>query len=34
MILVENDIEVWSRDPHFPIMQKILPRLRLFTEPP
>lgn len=31
---IENDIEVWARDPHFPIMQKVLPRLKLFQEPP
>jgi predicted nucleic acid-binding protein len=31
---IENDIEVWSRDPHFPAMQKVLPRLKLFQEPP
>jgi predicted nucleic acid-binding protein len=28
------DIEVWSRDPHFPSMQRILPALKLFQEPP
>jgi predicted nucleic acid-binding protein len=31
---IENDIEVWARDPHFPTMQKILGRLKLFQEPP
>jgi predicted nucleic acid-binding protein len=31
---IENDIEVWARDPHFPTMQKHLPRLKLFQEPP
>ena len=31
---IVNDIEVWARDPHFPIMQKILVRLKLFQEPP
>jgi predicted nucleic acid-binding protein len=31
---IENDIEVWARDPHFPAMQNTLPRLRLFQEPP
>jgi len=31
---IENDIEVWARDPHFPTMQKLLPRLKLFQEPP
>lgn len=28
------DIEVWSRDRHFPSMQRILPALKLFQEPP
>jgi len=31
---IENDVEVWARDPHFPMMQTILPRLKLFQEPP
>jgi predicted nucleic acid-binding protein len=31
---IENDIEVWARDPHFLAMQKVLPRLKLFQEPP
>lgn len=31
---IENDIEVWARDAHFPRMQQILPRLKLFQEPP
>jgi predicted nucleic acid-binding protein len=31
---IENDIEVWARDPHFPMMQKHLPALKLFQEPP
>lgn len=31
---IENDFEVWSRDPHFPLMQTVLPRLKLFQEPP
>jgi predicted nucleic acid-binding protein len=31
---IENDIEVWARDPHFPTMQKILARLKLFHEAP
>lgn len=33
-VVIENGIEVWSRDPHFPAMQKILPQLRLFPKPP
>lgn len=31
---IENDLEVWSRDPHFSMMQGALPRLKLFQEPP
>ncbi len=31
---IENDIEVWARDPYFPTMQKTLPGLKLFQEPP
>jgi len=31
---IENDFEVWARDPHFAAMQKHLPGLRLFQEPP
>src|SRR5262249_12877988 len=31
---IENDLEVWARDPHFPTMQKVLPRLKLFQELP
>ena len=31
---IENDIEIWARDPHFAQMQKTLPALKLFQEPP
>jgi predicted nucleic acid-binding protein len=31
---IANDIEVWARDPHFPMMQKALPALKLFQELP
>jgi predicted nucleic acid-binding protein len=31
---IEHDLEVWARDPHFPMMQKVLPTLKLFQEPP
>jgi predicted nucleic acid-binding protein len=31
---IEHDIEVWARDAHFSAMQKILPQLKLFPEPP
>ncbi|HUY31997.1 MAG TPA: PIN domain-containing protein [Pirellulales bacterium] len=32
-LAIENDIEVWARDPHFAMMQKALPQLKLFREP-
>jgi len=31
---INLDIEVWSRDPHFPSIQRILASLKLFQEPP
>jgi predicted nucleic acid-binding protein len=31
---IENNIEVWTRDPHFRKMQQVLSRLRLFHELP
>ena len=31
---IENNIEVWARDPHYPMIQRALPRLKLFQEPP
>jgi predicted nucleic acid-binding protein len=31
---MDLNIEVWSRDPHFPTMQKVLTALKLFQEPP
>ncbi len=31
---IEYGVEVWARDPHFAAMQKILPGLTLFQEPP
>jgi predicted nucleic acid-binding protein len=31
---IENDLEVWARDAHFPTMQMVLPALRLYQEPP
>jgi len=33
-VAIENDVEVWARDAHFPMMQIGLSRLRLFQEPP
>ena len=32
-IAIANDIEVWSNDRHFPMMQTVLPELKLFVEP-
>jgi predicted nucleic acid-binding protein len=31
---IDNNLEVWARDTHFPAMQKILPALKLYQEPP
>ena len=28
------DLEVWTRDTHFPLIQTVFPALRLFAEPP
>jgi len=33
-IAIENDLELWTRDTHFPMMQNVLPKLKLFVEPP
>jgi predicted nucleic acid-binding protein len=31
---IVNDFEVWARDQHFSDVQRVLPALRLFQEPP
>lgn len=31
---IHHNVEVWARDHHFPMMQAVLPALRLFAEPP
>jgi predicted nucleic acid-binding protein len=31
---LENDVELWQHDRHFVEIQKVIPRLKLFTEPP
>ena len=31
---IENDLELWTHDTHFAMIQIALPRLRLFVEPP
>ena len=33
-IAIENDIELWTRDTQFTMIQTMLPVLRLFQEPP
>ncbi len=33
-VAIANDIELWTRDNHFQLMQQFLPTLRLFQEPP
>jgi predicted nucleic acid-binding protein len=31
---IESDLEVWARDPHFPMMQKILPPAQALSGTP
>ncbi len=33
-LAIKNDIEVWTRDPHFFAIRAALPALKLFEEPP
>jgi predicted nucleic acid-binding protein len=33
-LAIENDIELWARDPHFRIIQQHVPALKFFQEPP
>jgi predicted nucleic acid-binding protein len=33
-LAIQNSFEVWARDAHFPMMQKVLPQIKLFQEPP
>ena len=33
-LAIEEDLEVWARDPHYATIQQHIPRLRLFQEPP
>jgi predicted nucleic acid-binding protein len=33
-VAIANDLELWTRDNQFQHVQRILPALRLFTEPP
>jgi predicted nucleic acid-binding protein len=33
-LAIVNDIELWTRDNHFGLIQKCLPSLKLFQEPP
>jgi predicted nucleic acid-binding protein len=33
-LAIDNNLLVWARDPHFASMQKVLPGLQLFPEPP
>src|SRR5262245_51716138 len=33
-VAIANDIELWTRDNQFLLIQRALPRLRLFVEPP
>lgn len=33
-LAISLDIELWSRDRHFPLIQQVFPALKLFQEPP
>jgi predicted nucleic acid-binding protein len=33
-VAIENGIELWKRDNQFQMIQRVLPRLQLFQEPP
>ncbi len=33
-VAIDNDLELWNYDRHFADMQKLLPALKLFQEPP
>jgi predicted nucleic acid-binding protein len=33
-LAIDLDVELWQRDHHFPLIQTVLPKLKLFTEPP
>ena len=33
-VAMESDVELWSHDAQFALMQRALPRLKLFHEPP
>jgi predicted nucleic acid-binding protein len=33
-LAIDRDVELWTRDKHFALMQPVLPALKLFQEPP
>jgi predicted nucleic acid-binding protein len=33
-VAIENDVELWTRDGQFKMIQTVLPTLKLFQEPP
>ena len=33
-LAIDLDLELWQNDRHFPLIQSVLPRLKLFQEPP
>ena len=33
-LAIANGMELWTRDKHFPHVQRVLPALKLFQEPP
>jgi predicted nucleic acid-binding protein len=33
-VAIENDLELWTRDTHFQLIQTVIVQLKLFQEPP
>jgi predicted nucleic acid-binding protein len=33
-VAINNDVELWTRDTQFAMIQRVLPQLKLFQEPP
>jgi len=33
-VALEDDLELWQHDPHFLAIQKVIPNLKIFQEPP
>ncbi len=33
-VAIDTSLELWNYDAHFPLIQTVLPQLKLFQEPP